>query len=195
PRLVARRSAVHRLFDTTTVTGRLAPPLGGEHIDVTLWNNGKPIERKTTMLTRHGTFTARLEVERPGTTSVVVRFHDADHLAVAWRSKPARTSLPPPVHEGSSGPAVRLLEKRLAQLHYRVYGQDAPVDYRDAASVLAFHKVQGMARTTAVDQATWRALTHPKVPKPRGPRKGSHFEVDLTRQVVLYFRNGTVTGI
>src|SRR5206468_2036774 len=89
PRLTARRSDV-RLFDTTTVSGRLAPAHQGERIMVTLWREGKPVERATPKLSRRGAFEARFEIDGFGTQSFVVRFHDGDHLPVAWRSKPAR---------------------------------------------------------------------------------------------------------
>ncbi|MFN2543014.1 MAG: L,D-transpeptidase family protein [Actinomycetota bacterium] len=194
PFLTAKRSDV-RLFDTTVVTGRLAPALGGSHVDVTLWTNGSPVVRARPMVLRNGTFRAELEVDGFGTHSVVVRFHDGEHQPVMWRSHPARTSLPPPLHEGSRGPFVQLLERRLAELGYQVYAQDPVFDYRDADTVMAFHKVQGMARTHVVDGATWRALAHPKSFKIVGPATGTHWEVDLTKQVVAYVVRGRAAAI
>src|SRR2546423_10679587 len=147
------------------------------------------------MVSRHGTFRARLEATDAGRHSVVVRFHDPDSAPVSWRSTTEVTRMPPPLYEGSSGPYVLLLEHRLAELHYRVAGQDPSFDYRDADSVLAFHKAQGMERTTGVDEATWRALSSPKIPQPRDHSPGKHFEIDLAKQVLYYVEDGTITGI
>ena len=51
---------------------------------------------------------------------------------------------------GARGPAVRLLQQRLAAKGY-VVGQRGLFDQRTARAVLAFRKVTGMARTTVAD--------------------------------------------
>jgi len=193
PRLTASRTAI-RLFDTTVVTGALAPHLAGSHINVTLWRGGNPVERFRPVLLRAGTFRVGIKIRKPGQQSVVVRFKDGEHIGVAWRSAPETPPLPA-LGNGSSGIYVRLLEHRLAALHYRVFAFDGRFDYHDGDSILAFHKVQGMARTSSVDRATWYALASPKVPVLRGPRKGNHFEVDLTKQVVYYVQKGRLIAI
>jgi hypothetical protein len=194
PRLTAKRSEDVRLFDAVTVSGALVPPHGGSHIDVTVWAGGKPVQRFTPTLNPHGHFEVRYEVVHAGRQSVVVHFQDGDHAGVSWRSKLATPPMPS-LGDGSSGVFVQLLEKRLAELHYRVYAQDPDFDYHDADAVLAFHKVQGMPLTSSVDAATWRALAAPKVPEMRGPKKGKHFEVDLTKQVLYYVVEGQVHDV
>src|SRR5437588_271928 len=129
-----------------------------------------------------------------GRQTVLVRYEDGEHAGVSWRSKPATPPLPA-LRSGSTGVFVQLLEKRLMELHYRVYAQDPSFDYRDADSVLAFHKEQRMPLSTSVDQQTWWALANPKRPVIRGPKTGTHFEVDLTKQVLLYVVDGQVDGI
>jgi lipoprotein-anchoring transpeptidase ErfK/SrfK len=194
PVLTARRSDPVLLFGATTVTGHIAPYRAGRHIDVTVWSGGQPVQRFTPTINSHGNFRVSYEVVHPGQQSVVVRYQDGEHAGVSWRSKFA-TPPTPTLASGSNGVFVQLLEKRLVELHYRVYAQDPSFDYRDADSVLAFHKVQGMALSTVVDEATWRALAAPKVPVVRGPKKGSHFEVNLTRQVLMYVVDGEPQGI
>src|SRR2546423_1808474 len=193
PRLTASRGTI-LLFGTTMVTGRLVPAMAGEHIDVTLVREGRTVRRVRPRLRRDGTFRAGLRVLHPGRQSVLVHFKDGAHLGVSWRSNPATPPLPY-LHTGSSGTFVRLLERRLAELHYHLPGVDSTFDYRTADTVMAFHKVQGMARTNAVDTATWYRLSTPRVPVLRGPRKGNHFEVDLTKQVVDYVHRGVIAGV
>ncbi len=74
-------------------------------------------------------------------------------------------------------------------------GVDDVFDYRTADAVMAFHKVQGMARTQTVDAATWRALGTPKLFVPRHREDGVHIEVDQTRQVLAVVRDGDVEAI
>jgi len=194
PRLTAKRSAQVLLFGPMTVTGHLAPPHPGRHVNVTVWAGGKPVERFTPTVNEHGNFQVKFEVVHPARQTIVVHFQDGDHLGVGWRSQPATPPLPY-LQSGSTGAFVQLLEKRLAELSYRVHGQDPSFDYHDADSVLAFHKVQGMARTTVVDRETWWALANPKRLVDRGPKTGRHFEVDLTRQVLYYVADGEVEEI
>jgi lipoprotein-anchoring transpeptidase ErfK/SrfK len=74
-----------------------------------------------------------------------------------------------------------------------------PVDGRFGFSthhaVVAFQKVNGLARDGVVDGQTWRALYHPVVPAARYPRAGSSIEVDLTRQVLYLVVDGRIERI
>jgi len=87
------------------------------------------------------------------------------------------------------------LEQRLVDLHYRLVGVNRRYDFRTADAIMAFHKVQRMARTTTVDTGTWRALADPLVPKPHNTAHGFHVEVDQTRQVLYTVEDGEITNI
>ncbi|HZD16720.1 MAG TPA: L,D-transpeptidase family protein, partial [Actinomycetota bacterium] len=102
----------------------------------------------------------------------------------------------PRLRAGSAGLFVRLLERRLVELHYRLAGaRDGDYDRRTADAVIAFHKVQRMERTTTVDAATWRALADPRRPRPRVEGGGIHIEVDQTRQVLYTVEAGRITNV
>jgi peptidoglycan hydrolase-like protein with peptidoglycan-binding domain len=194
PRLAAHWSSPVRLFDTTTVTGRLAPWNPGKRIDVTLYQAGTRVLHVGARLGHRGRFTARVPIEHAGTQHVVVSFTDPDFAPAVWRSGTATPPLPY-LQEGSSGIFVQLLQSRLIQLHYHVAAKDGQFDYRLADSVMAFHKVQGMSRTTTIDVPTWQALASPKMPGPRDRSRGAHFEVDLTKQVVYYVVDARIASI
>jgi hypothetical protein len=96
---------------------------------------------------------------------------------------------------GARGPAVRLLQARLAALGY-VVGQRGLFDQRTARAVLAFRKVTGMARTTNASSEVFRALAHGKGAFPvRHPEHGKHVEADLSRQVIALIRGGKAERI
>src|SRR5205085_1606732 len=59
----------------------------------------------------------------------------------------------------------------------------------------AFQKVQGLPRTGVADAATWAALLHPRLPKPRYPEPSNHLEVDKVHQVLYVVRGGAVSTI
>ena len=193
PRLSAQHGPI-RLFGTTTVTGRVVPSWAGKSVAVMAARSGGTVDRVVAKIGHAGRFTAHLPIDHTGSQRVVVAFHSATFARTAWRSAPA-TPPTPSLHQGSNGLFVQLLEGRLMQLHYHTAGRNGNFDYRLADAVMAFHKVQGMARTTNVDLATWKALADPKTLRPRVTTKGSHWEVNLTKQVAFYVVDGKPSSI
>ncbi len=96
---------------------------------------------------------------------------------------------------GARGPAVRLLQQRLAAKGY-VVGRRGLFDERTARAVLAFRKVAGLARTTAADSGLFKAVLAGKGTfRVRHPEHGKHVEADLSRQVVALIRGSRVERI
>jgi hypothetical protein len=95
---------------------------------------------------------------------------------------------------GSRGSSVRVLERRLAQLRYALRAVDGFYSYDTADAVLAFQKVNGLARTGRMTPFVWRRLQTAHVPRPRY-RIGHHFEVDKTRQVLFEVDRGRVVRV
>jgi lipoprotein-anchoring transpeptidase ErfK/SrfK len=184
-----------RLFDRVRVRGSIEPARPGDDVDVWLTVGGRTVSERTVQTGAAGGFETSFRVMEPGT----YRAHAAvaaDDLVRDAATTDADTTPLPPLHEGSGGVFVKLLEQRLLELHYRlVAAKDGRYDFRTADAVVAFHKVQGMARTFSVDAATWRALADPRTPRPRDDGKAFHFEVDQTRQVLYTVEGGEVTNI
>ncbi|MCW3012757.1 MAG: L,D-transpeptidase, partial [Solirubrobacterales bacterium] len=91
---------------------------------------------------------------------------------------------------GSKGPAVRVLQQRLARLGY-VVGRHGTFDARTARAVLAFRKMTGMARTAIADRAVFSRLARGQGAfKVRFPGHGRHVEADISRQVVALIGAG-----
>jgi peptidoglycan hydrolase-like protein with peptidoglycan-binding domain len=102
----------------------------------------------------------------------------------------------PVLRLGSRGAAVVRLQKRLTALHYfdvgRIDGVFGPNTYH---AVVAFQKVQRIARDGVVGPATWSKLGSPFRPKPRYPLSRSSVEVNLARQVVYYVSDRSIARI
>ncbi len=94
---------------------------------------------------------------------------------------------------GSKGTLVSWLETRLTSLHYPCGPVDGVYDYRTRDAVMAFQKVEGLARTGRVTAQVWEALGVAQAPAPGRPGTGIRCEVDLTRQVLFLVSDNKVT--
>ena len=94
---------------------------------------------------------------------------------------------------GSRGPAVRELQRRLAQLGYRPGSADGGYGAQTASAVMAFEKHEGLGRDGVAGPQVRGRLRDPQGAGPRrkGPRP--RIEVDLDRQIaVVVSRHGSV---
>jgi L,D-transpeptidase catalytic domain len=192
--VVSVRMSAVRLFDTVAVRGTVAPAVRGARVEVSLLRSGRAVATARPKLGGDGRFAAEMRVTEPGTYRVRATFADDAHLRGGASDGPDATPLPN-LRQGSHGAFVRLLERRLVELHYRLEGIDRRYDVRTADAVVAFRKVQGMDRVFTVTPAVWRALADPVVPRPRSDIAAFHFEVDQTHQVLLTVDRGEVTSI
>jgi hypothetical protein len=192
--IVRVRLAPVRLFDRTVARGRVRPAVSGARVLVELVHAGRVVAKHRPAMGAAGRFRTRFGIRLPGSYRVVAEFSDAGHLRGTDRAGPRETPLPS-LRIGSHGVFVRLLERRLVALRYRLVGIDERYDFRTGDAVIAFRKVQRMTRTTGVDAAVWRALARPIRPRPRSATKGFHIEVDQTRQVLYTVKGGRVTHI
>jgi len=105
------------------------------------------------------------------------------------------TSAQPVLRNGSHGAAVVRLQRRLVALHYDIGSVDGGFGPETFHGVVAFQKVNGLARDGVVGPRTWAALAHPVTPRPRRSLSALSVEVNLTRQVVYLARKGVVIRI
>jgi L,D-transpeptidase catalytic domain/Putative peptidoglycan binding domain/PKD domain len=145
---------------------------------------------------------ARLHPANAGTVIApkLVDTRSAHVAHVVVRSRPANGWAPasaslelsvvaPDLALGASGVSVRMLENRLAELHYAVK-RDGYFGSEDLEAVYAFEKVEGLPRTGTVDGSIWRRLEGTHIPFAR--YGGDHVEIDKTRQVLFIVRGGKV---
>lgn len=183
-----------RLFDTVTVRGSVEPAVPGATVEVLLLRSGRRVDAETARVGSGGGFRARFRIVSPGRYRARAVVDDGTLARGSALTRSDVTPLPA-LRAGSHGVFVRLLEERLAELHYRIAGIDGTYDYRTGDAVVAFRKVQGMARTFTVDRGLWRALADPRVPRPRLDMRGFHIEVDQTRQVLYTVEDRAVTNV
>ncbi len=181
------------LLGSTAVGGRLQlraqlHPAGGR-LAIAIFRDGKRIG------TRRFGATAVLAVDtrRTGT----LHMHVISKAAPGYAPVSTQVSalvVEPHLAVGATGRSVAALTNALAALHY-VTPRTAAFDDRVLDGLYAFQKVQGLPRTGVADAATWAALGHPRIAKPRYEQPANHLEIDKTHQVLYVVRGSRVAQI
>jgi hypothetical protein len=118
----------------------------------------------------------------------------------AFASVPGRSARSQPINVivpratfGARGIRVRFLQHRLRELRYLI-SLTGVYDDATGRAVLAYRKVNGMARVGSASQAIFARLARKRGRfRVRFPRHGKHAEVDVSRQVLaLVDRRGKV---
>jgi len=94
---------------------------------------------------------------------------------------------------GSSGDDVKWLQERLAAMGYSPGEVSGKFDSHTRHAVVAFQKVNGLARDGAVGPKTLEALQNPKTISAK--RNGDHVEVNKDLQVLMVIKNGKIEKI
>jgi N-acetylmuramoyl-L-alanine amidase len=116
--------------------------------------------------------------------------------APAAATAPAVTTAVRNLRIGMSGADVKALQNRLISLRYiDVRSATGVFDSGTHHAVVAFQKLHRLTRDGIVGPITRSKLAAPTIPKPRVPRSGGYYEVDLTRQVLFGFSGSTVIRI
>jgi L,D-transpeptidase catalytic domain/Putative peptidoglycan binding domain/PKD domain len=164
---------------------------------LTLATRGVPLvgEPVRVVATLHPASAGRVVAPRSVDTGSarVVRVHATSKPTRGWTRASATLAVAivqPALARGSSGASVRALEDRLADLHYAVV-RDGAFGQDDTDALLAFQKVEGLARTGVATADVWRRLLAARTPQAR--YGGDHVEVDKGRQVIFVVRDGQVT--
>jgi len=103
---------------------------------------------------------------------------------------------PAPTTHGFEAATIKSVQERLADLGYDPGPADGKVGERSRGAVVAFQKVEGLARTGAIDPRLAGAVA--KATRPRPLVKGgapTRIEVDLQRQVLLFWESGSLRRV
>jgi peptidoglycan hydrolase-like protein with peptidoglycan-binding domain len=170
-----------------SVSGVLTHYVRGQRIVIHAFDDGRLLLSQPAALHRHGhsaTFTVALRVV--GVGRVTVRAIHYATRAQAWIVSPSLSVwvVAPTIAPGERGLAVRILQAKLAALHY-VIGAAGVFDARTQRAVLAFRKMAGLPLTMVAGASVFAALDAGKgVFTVRYPAQGRHVEGDLTHQVL-----------
>ncbi len=139
-----------------------------------------------------------------GSTPAEVEYGSAGMLPVAGRFEGLGGGDEPPAHragvpalaEGDRGPLVAALQRELARHNLYRGSIDGEFDSATAFAVVTFHKVMGLERTFAWEEADSVLMENFGLPPlPERPDEPDRLEVDIGRQVMFLFKDGVVTEI
>lgn len=92
------------------------------------------------------------------------------------------------LRQGSKGPDVEAMERKLNLLRYDVGSVDGRFDGQTWQGLMAFQKLHGLKRTGKFDEDTQRELAMAGVPGGLIPNGGlPRVEIDISRQILMYF--------
>lgn len=175
---------------------RVVPYAPGQRVRVRVWLGhallaSRTVAPKPTSTGRTATFSVRFVPPRSGKLQVfALRDRTADAGALSARA--ALSVLAPAAGPGSRGPFVALFQQRLAALGYAT-PQSGVYDPLTGLAVLAFRKVNGMARIETLSPAVVdRVLRGVGAFKVRYPQHGRHVEANLGWQVLAEIDRGRV---
>ena len=175
------------------VRGRVRPYVAGERYTVALFRKGRKLADSSTAATQDGSsgkFTVAFKVRGAGGYRL-----KAHHDATASQGRIRATTRRFRVLSGGAGRSAKRRNVRLLQRGLRLLGFVTPYhgrfDSGTARAVLAYRKVNNMARTTRANPTVFRMLLRGAGGfRLKYPRAGKHVEFDLSRQVLVLARKG-----
>src|SRR5262249_49704311 len=138
------------------------PFVANETAVIRVYRGKKKIRVKTLKFTSVANNTAgvasiKIKSALPGTLTIKVS-HKATPAATTARAKTIHVqAVRPSASFGSSGPAVRWLQGKLASLHY-VTSTGGSYDAATGRAVMAFRKLTGMSRTNVATEDVFKGL-------------------------------------
>lgn len=98
--------------------------------------------------------------------------------------------------QGSQGDKVLALQQRLQELKYDVTDPDGKYGGQTYHAIMAFQKVNGLARTGRANEATLAAMKTATEPAPRVPGGGpDRVEINIPGQYLSLYRDGALVRI
>jgi len=191
----------------TALTGRaftvrvvLKPYVAGEKVTVRVYRGKrkiavKALTPKAVAGNAAGVATLKVASGKPGKLRITASHRATPGLATAVAKTLRVNALRPYASAGARGPLVRLLQAKLAGLHYSV-PRSGVFDGGTQNAVMAYRKVTGMARTTIASEQVFSGLLKGRGAfKVRHPGDGHHVEARLDKQVLALIDGKNVVAI
>ena len=191
----------------TALTGRafsvrvvLKPYVAGEKVTVRVYRGKrkiavKALAPKPVAGNTAGVATLKVVSGKPGKLRITASHRATPALATAVAKTLRVNALRPYASAGARGPLVRLLQARLAGLHYAV-SRSGVFDAATSNAVMAYRKMTGMARTTIASEQVFSSLLKGRGAfKVRHPGDGHHVEARLDKQVLALIDGRNVVAI
>jgi hypothetical protein len=172
------------------VRGALAPVVAGQRVVVRISRGAKTLRSVTVRPNRAGAFVVGYTPKAGGRITVRATHAASPELAEVTAAPKRVQVVVASASRGQHNASVRWLQRKLAGLHYAV-SRGGTFDDATARAVMAYRKVNGIARTEVANRDVFeRLLRGSGAFKVRYPGHGRHVEGDLTHQVVALINPG-----
>lgn len=133
----------------------------------------------------------------PGpTTTLTIPVTEASTSTSTTAAPATTTTAAPQKDVEASVPKVLALQQRLAELGYDVGTPDGKLGSRTSYAIMAFQKVEGLARDGVAGPQVEAALATASKPGPMVPGgPATRIEIDVARQVLFHWVNGSLARI
>ena len=178
----------------------LRPYIAGETVTLRVYRGGKKIRVKalTPQPVNGGTAgvaTLKVKSAKPGRLLLRASHAATPGLPTLRAKTVGVTAVRPSAGPGAKGPAVRLLQERLAAMKY-VVPRTGVYDAGTGNAVMAWRKVAGLSRTSLATSEVFSGLLAGRGKfKVRHPGDGRHVEARLNSQVMALIDKGKVQRI
>ena len=182
------------IFGTVPVIGSVEPFAVGQRVDVTFYLDGHKLLRREVKVRKGkgdaGVFRASIVVRKDGRYAAGAHLPASDSLGGdSTLRKSWRVSFPS-LHAGQCGRVVKGFKRALAKMGY-ASGGGSCFNGRTGREVLAYRKVNGMARTERAGKGLVEDVFGGRGGyRVRHPEAGEHAEVPLSKQVLVLARGG-----
>jgi hypothetical protein len=177
------------IYGTVPVSGTVSPFAPGQRVEVTFYLDGhKLLARKAAVQQDSGdagTFKASIVVREDGKYAVAAKHVATTALGAGSTKRTSWRVSFPALHAGQCGRVVKGFKKAMARMGY-VSGGGKCFDGRTGREVLAYRKVNGMARTERAGRGLVKDVFGGRGGyHVRYPDAGEHAEVSLAKQVLV----------
>jgi lipoprotein-anchoring transpeptidase ErfK/SrfK len=176
------------------IRGIVIPYVGNQKVKLSVYRDGRKLAVQTVSVIAIGNGAGQFHVSLSSASSgsvVVQAAHYAtpEQAAFSGHSE-AVHFVSPDLHEGDSGPSVRLLQSELNAMHF-VVPLNGVFDEATGRAVIAYRKMTGLERVTSTNLTVFKKLEEGAGTfHVRYPQDGRHVEGDLTRQVLAEIEPG-----
>jgi lipoprotein-anchoring transpeptidase ErfK/SrfK len=176
------------------IRGIVVPYVGNQKVKLSIYRDGRKVEVQTVSVLALGNGAGQFHVNYASASSGEVQVRAAhyatpEQAAFSGHSETVHF-VSPDLHEGDSGPSVRLLQSELNALHF-VVPLSGSFDEATGRAVIAYRKMTGLARVSSTDLTVFKKLQEGAGTfHVRYPQDGRHVEGDLTRQVLAEIEPG-----
>jgi len=177
------------IYGTVPVTGTIAPFVSGQKVAVTFYLNGHQLLTRQVAVQKGegdaGTFRASIIVREDGKYAAAAKHVATPELGPAGTVRKSWRVSFPALHAGQCDNVVKGFKKAMAKMGY-VSGGGRCFDGRTGREVLAYRKVNGMARTERAGAGLVKDVFGERGGyRVRYPDASEHAEVPLDKQVLV----------